>query len=663
MRGFIIFDSVNDVVFRQLDGELLKHVFGLALKNELVPEHEDELADLDAAITNDVLVQLFSPLVTSHRMMKEKMNMYSSIYCKDQTLCVFAEFLGHTLLGINSEKEDAEPVARKRLRVFLNLVQRLYGPALHALKVHSLNTNRRAVLLKKLMDTYDALSQKDQSFLVEALEHIVVKSDVRKSCSRLLEDISEIFQRYCRVGEMVSHGFLFVKDKLVATFFSRNSTLPSHADLLVLSLTVRTLREAEASNEQYLGEGQEEPEDESEVQNSEQRLEQEGNQEQSQGQESNQEQNRDESQDQERTSRPARLGHLLMFFATNLRSAMPYLVHWLKIDDDVTVAITSEFNRALLADSLFSLMKQLHSIRQSPEEGRSRLTIDTLEAAIMRTIDTSGRLDLKKDQEARINLVDKKWMHLKMSGFGEYLAGTQNTELAARSEEAIVLLNKTFQLIFEELVLNPGIQHEVEPRPRLKTYMHYFAALVKKEMEDFREMLLTKTDPTLNIGSDILENYPGLLHYIHTNRSANQMVSPSLLEYKAGSLHDKVWKAWGFIQKHAHEGSFTTLWSEDDLQYSYLLWFTNHSGKTVKPKCAVDPMSLNQMYYPGIMAGNFYGQLMRYCFPDVSLDQLVCLEIFCIHASTIAASDVIDQVHQLSTALWHVWDNTSMDSA
>lgn len=612
MKGFVIFDSLNDVVFRQLDGELVKHLLDLAVKNELVAQPTVEV--LDAAVTNDVLVQLFSPLVTSQRVMKEKMNnMYSSIYCKDQTLCVFAEFLDHTLLGINSERDDTEALARKRLKVFRNLVQRLYGPALHALRSHCVSGNKRAQLLGKLMDAYDRLSQEDQVFLVEALDHTIVNSEIRKTCSQLLQEILESFRRYSRSGEMASHAYLFVNNKLVATFLSRNSTLLSHADLLVLSLTLRVLHETGASDEQQ-GSG------------------------------------------------CSQLSHLLMFFATSLRSAMPYIVHWLKVDDDITLVITSELNRALLADGLFGLMKQLHSIQQSPEEGRCRLTMDMLESAIKRTLDASRRLDLKSDQEASINVVAKKWMHLKMSGFADYLSGTENADVAARArcEEALLLLNKTLQLTFEELVLKPEIHHEKEPRLRLMENLEYITALVRKRLEGFRSFLLMKADHGLNVGS-FLQGYPGLLHFIYVNRSANQMVSPTLSPEGASGLQEKVWKAWGFAQKYAHEGSFTTMWAENELQYSYLLWFSNHSGKTVKPKCAVDPMSLSQMYYPGVLAGNFYSQLMRYCFPDVSLDQLVCLEVLCIHSESAAASTIIDQVQQLTSTLWDVWDSTSVD--
>ncbi|KAH7981479.1 hypothetical protein HPB49_024526 [Dermacentor silvarum] len=112
-----------------------------------------------------------------------------------------------------------------------------------------------------------------------------------------------------------------------------------------------------------------------------------------------------------------------------------------------------------------------------------------------------------------------------------------------------------------------------------------------------------------------------------------------------------VWKGWEFAQRYSHEGSFTAMWVDGDLHFSYTLWFENHAGKPVKPKCAVNPASLQQMSYPGVVSSSFYGQLMRYCFPDVSLDQLSCLEFMCAHANSIPASTILEQLQLLPSSL------------
>lgn len=601
MKGFLVFDTLNDVVFKQMDHDLLKHMIEVSARNGLLTEGAAGHVAGPEVITNDVLVQLFSPLVTSHRVMKERMhNAYSSIYCKDQTLCIFTEYYDWTILGINSEKEDSEAVCRKRLKVFLALVQRLYGPAVQELKLQSTSGNKRSQLLGSVMETYCALKEQNQVFLFEALEQVAVNSDITSSCMKLLQEMLEIFQRCAHKGEMPCHSFLLFNYKLVSSFSRRNSTRLSHGDMLLLFLILQSLHKENNGTEDHRQEGNE------------------------------------------------KTRSLLLFFATALHSSIPYIVHSVVITSSILLVVISEVNsKVLLADSLFSLLKHLHSIQEKPEDGRCRMTVDVLESAITRLSDTCRRAELEKDEATCISLITKKWAHLKMSGFVEYLSGSNNTELAARSEEALLLLKKNVQTAFKELVLNPELAREVEPRPMLADSQEFIRTAVKKQLESYMDFLLVKAGEGLHISS-FSAQFPGLLHFVYINRTANRMLATII---DTAELHARVWKGWEFAQRYSHEGSFTAMWVDGDLHFSYTLWFENHAGKPVKPKCAVNPASLQQMSYPGVVSSSFYGQLMRYCFPDVSLDQLSCLEFMCAHANSIPASTILEQLQLLPSSL------------
>uniref|UniRef100_G3MP45 FUZ/MON1/HPS1 third Longin domain-containing protein n=1 Tax=Amblyomma maculatum TaxID=34609 RepID=G3MP45_AMBMU len=600
MKGFLVFDTLNDVVFKQMDADLLKHITETSARNGLIAEEASEQgAHPSESIANDVLVQLFSPLVASHRVMKERMqNAYGCIYCKDQTLCIFTEFYDWTVLGINSEKEDSEAVCRKRLKVFVALIQRLFGPALQELKPHTVSGSPRSQLLARVMETYSMLRQEDQAFLFEALEQVVVNKDVASSCTKLLQEILEMLQGCSLKGEAVCHSFLLFNYRLVSSFSRRNSTLLSHGDMLLLFLILRSLHDVKHAVE-------------------------------------------DEKQ-------KGPIHSLLVFFATALHSSIPHIVHLIRITDDILLVIVSEVsNKVLLADSLSSLLKQLHSIQEKPQDGRCRLTVDILENAITRLSDTSRRAELQKDEEICVSLITKKWAHLKMSGFVEYLSASDDAELATRSEEALLLLKKHVQTAFKELVLNPELSREAEPRPLLTTSLKLIQALTQGKLESYMGFLLVKASGGLCINS-FSAQYPGLLHFVYINRTANRMLATSINSAELGA---KVWRGWESAQRYCHEGSFTAMWADEDVHFSYTLWFENHAGKTVKPKCAVNPASLQQMTYPGVVSSSFYGQLMRYCFPDVSLDQLSCLEFMCVHANSVPASAILEQLQQLPLSL------------
>ncbi|KAK8771574.1 hypothetical protein V5799_025182 [Amblyomma americanum] len=350
----------------------------------------------------------------------------------------------------------------------------------------------------------------------------------------------------------------------------------------------------------------------------------------------------------DRQEKNGRIHSLLVFFATALHSSIPHVVHSIVITDAILVVVVSEVsNKVLLADSLSSFLKQLHSIQKKPEDGRCRLTVDILENAITRLSDTFRRAELHKSEEICVSLITRKWAHLKMSGFVEYLSGSNNAELAARSEEALLLLKKNVQTAFKELVLNPELAREAEPRPMLASSLELVQAVTQEKLENYMSFLLVKAAEGLNVSS-FSAQYPGLLHFVYINRTANRMLATSI---NAAELHAMVWRGWESAQRYSHEGSFTAMWADGDLHFSYTLWFENHAGKTVKPKCAVNPASLQQMAYPGVVSSSFYGQLMRYCFPDVSLEQLSCLEFMCAHANSIPASTILEQLQQLPLSL------------
>ncbi|CAN7990357.1 unnamed protein product [Ixodes hexagonus] len=605
MKGFLIFDSLNDVIYKHLDAGLVKHIIGVCVKNGLLEETSKQIGDPSEVVSNDVLVQLFSPLVTSQRVMKERMHTaYSSIYCKDQTLCVFTEFFGCTVLGINSEKEDTEATCHKRLKVFLSLVQRLYGPALDELKYHSANGDKRAVLLGTLVEVYNDLRQNNQMFLFEALERIIVNADIASACSNLLQEVLEMFRRFSPKGEMACHSYLLLNNKLVATYSSRNSTLLSQADLLVLFLTLRVVHEQDGSgSREELASGG--------------------------------------------------LHNLLLFFATSLNSAMPYVVHSLRVTDSIVLVVVSEVNKVLLADNLFSLMKQMHSIHQNPEKGRCRLTMDVLESAINRLVDTSRRAELRSDQEMSVSLVVKKWAYLKMSGFVEYLSGPESAELASRSEEALLLLKRALQAAFEELVLKPEIARETEPRPRLTESLDLIKALIEKRLEDYMDFLLVKADQDLSISS-----YPFQKSFqltVHA-RDIWQVSAHAHGPRKHGEeRNNSRWFGFGVSSDFDTTKVIQINYLENKIGISCVL---NILNIIIKPKSGLASSERQDCLCFQIIM--FYVQLMRYCFPDVSLDQLCCLELVCVHSETVLSGTILEQLHRLSSSLGHLCQPTPL---
>lgn len=121
MDGLFVFDQQNDIVFKKLNDNINKKLFELAKKQELLLD--DAVRDLKrkfsvfhfnnfhfylqaegTEIDTNIIVQLFSPIIASQRIMFCQFdNSYTSIQLEDDLKFVFEEVkFGLILLTCNS---------------------------------------------------------------------------------------------------------------------------------------------------------------------------------------------------------------------------------------------------------------------------------------------------------------------------------------------------------------------------------------------------------------------------------------------------------------------------------------------------------------------------------------------------------------------------------
>lgn len=79
MKCILVFDHLNDVIYTKYNKKFAKHVNTFAKTQKLVPTES-----LDSKLLTNVIVQIFSPIVTSQRIMSCQFgNSYTSIQCQD----------------------------------------------------------------------------------------------------------------------------------------------------------------------------------------------------------------------------------------------------------------------------------------------------------------------------------------------------------------------------------------------------------------------------------------------------------------------------------------------------------------------------------------------------------------------------------------------------
>lgn len=80
MDCLLIFDHLNDIVYTKYNNKFVEHITESARKHGLIENDEPNPKDID----KNVIVQLFSPIITSHRIMNCQFgNSYTSIQCQE----------------------------------------------------------------------------------------------------------------------------------------------------------------------------------------------------------------------------------------------------------------------------------------------------------------------------------------------------------------------------------------------------------------------------------------------------------------------------------------------------------------------------------------------------------------------------------------------------
>lgn len=94
-------------------------------------------------------------------------------------------------------------------------------------------------LLTALLDTWSRLYTTDQAVLIEAVEHLLVNTDLKNIAHKALEMATENLKQ--DPHSQRSHGCLFVKNKFLSLFSSKQSQELSPADILFLSIFYQSI--------------------------------------------------------------------------------------------------------------------------------------------------------------------------------------------------------------------------------------------------------------------------------------------------------------------------------------------------------------------------------------------------------------------------------------
>ena len=131
MIGVVLFDNHDDLLYVYSDREFKNRIHCVSNTLDMCAVPGEITMDDDIRSRKDaesmILMQIFSPLLTSYRIMNQEFqNSYDCVSCEDGSTVAFYEQMGFLLITVARSSVNAVHLAR----VCFSLMQHVCGPSL-----------------------------------------------------------------------------------------------------------------------------------------------------------------------------------------------------------------------------------------------------------------------------------------------------------------------------------------------------------------------------------------------------------------------------------------------------------------------------------------------------------------------------------------------------
>lgn len=591
MNGLIVFNSANDVAYQNLNGDLTEKICNIAIAQGLVPA--GSVTTPGAALDSNVLLQIFSPIISSQRIMHCQFdNAYASFQCENGFNLAFGELLGFTFLKIG--QTEIEQLMRQ-LGVAITLTRYFYGANLFGVQAGAMQQE----LLTLCLNCYESqLWQEEQAYLLEALPKLLINTELKRTVHVTLDATLEQLRQ--TGGQQRAHALLLVSHKLVALNSTRQALPLAPADLLFLAILARALQ----------------------------------------------------SQKSQRA-----VAVFLQGVSHDVNSGcVPSIVHLSRLHGHQVLLQIIEYGNMPLTSSIydtFFVLQKIVAVQQQGDADALKPAYESLESFVSQTL-TALKRHLKQKHEDLESCVKKftaRWENLRkmyvefFKSFERELLVRIESNLPAFVEELKQLF--TLSLASCDSASNQQLDQLADSAAVVEAKLLEFAEFLAVKaarnisidayLEDFpglvHFMYVNRSSGQM-LAPDLRQNSPQLLpksklwHMVEFTRS-----------YLKKGQTTVMWKDRTF-----HYSYF--LWFEDlsggilkctlDLQQHFLSTGFGAGGNGQKTPAE-----------PGALPMDYYSELAELCFPKLAPGKVRVYELYCIHLGLVTATCAVEHARRL----------------
>lgn len=605
MNGLIVFNSGNDVVFQQLNAALAEHFF--AKNPDLFPENSTA-----ASIDGNIILQIFSPIINSQRIMHCQFdNTYSSFQCDKGLNFAFGDLLGYSFVKIGQRPVE---ILKRHLGVAIALARHLYGANLFATQASSVQEE----LLSTCLENYEEhLWDEEQTMLLEALPRLLVNNELNRVVRNAL-DVA--LKRLRDVGHQRAHALVFATNKFVASATSKEALAMSPSDLVFLTLLSRSLqrqhRQLNCSVAVFLQGVSHDPQS----------------------------------------------------------GCVPCIAHLSQLSKGVLLVQVIEYANLHVASSMydtFFVLQKIITLQIQGDSDAMRPSYESLESFVKQTLEALKRSKVKGDEvDTSLKKFIIKWDNLRKM-YVDFFRSVER-ELLVRIESNIPSFMDELKQLFtltccdsSSVALDqlPEVASLVEGK--ILEISEFLAVKAERNitieayLEDFPGKVTSINIllfMIINVGSEIFINkyFSGLIHFVYVNRTTGLMIAPDLRSNQLISK-ERLWSMVEFTRNYLKKGHSTVMWKDKTFNYSYFLWFEDQSGAPMKSvdmqqhmvASALSSNAFKSQFEPGLLAADYFQQLAEVCFPKVTPGKIKCCELFCIHLGLVTSTCAVEHSRRL----------------